>query len=167
MRRVNTAKLRILGSIWGVVGIIFILSAAIFRLLPHALEIFTVNLSLAQWSILFMWSVFMLYSEGYDGFYKRLAPRIIARAQVIARKGDLLAIVFAPAYCFGYFRAPRRQVIVSYIVLTLIVMAIIVVHHLPQPGRGIIDCGVILGLFYGLSCVAWKGFQVIAPRLRK
>lgn len=152
--------LRRIGAIWGVVGILALLGFAIWRLTPLAFHAVEMGLSSWQWFVMSVWVVFMIASEGYDGFYKRLAPRIAQRAQEIREKGTYLDIILAPLYCFGYFKAPLRRMLVSYTAIILIICAIIVVQQVAQPWRGIIDMGVVIGLFFGM-------ISIIAVSLRR
>lgn len=146
-------QLRYYGAIWGVAGIIALLCFAIYRLVPYATEALRSDLSILQWIILCAWCIFMIASEGRDGFERRIAPRIAARAEQIKTNGDNLSIILAPLYCFGYFRAPLRQMIVSYVAIAAIIIAVIAVHQFSQPWRGIVDCGVVLGLAYGVVAI--------------
>lgn len=147
------SAVRRFGALWGVLGIVGLLLWAIVRLTPYAYEALGSELKLWQWAVLLIWTAWMIVTEGYDGFQQRIAPRVANRAMLLYRNGDWLGVVFAPLYCFGYFRAPKRQLIVSYGVLLAIIAAVLVVHQLDQPWRGIIDCGVIAGLLYGIGTI--------------
>lgn len=151
---------RQLGALWGVTGILALLVWAIVRLLPYALEALQSELSAWQWAVLILWTAWMVITEGYDGFQRRIAPRIAERAQHLYKNGDFIEVLLAPLYCFGYFRAPRRQLVVSYAVLFAIIAAVLIVHQLNQPLRGIIDCGVIAGLLYGVGAIIVRSVRV-------
>ena len=155
--------MRTAGAIWGVVGIVALLAMAIGRLAPYAFEALRSDLSSWQWVIVAAWCAFMVFTEGYDGFYRRLAPRIIARARQLRRQGDWVSIILAPLYCFGYFRAPKKQMVVSYVAIILIVCAVIIVQQISQPWRGIIDAGVVVGLLCGVGAL----FIVAARGVRR
>lgn len=154
------AWLRYYGALWGVAGIIALLCFAIFRLTPYGLEALRNGLTPVQWLILVAWCGFMIISEGRDGFARHLAPRIAARAQQIKTDGDVASILLAPLYCFGYFRAPARQMITSYAAIVVIIIAVVIVHQFSQPWRGIVDCGVVLGLSYGVVAIVAKCISV-------
>lgn len=143
-----------------------VLAWAVYRLLPYALTALTSELSLWQWSVVVLWTVFMVVSEGYDGFQKRLVPRVLTRATQLARQGDWVEIVLAPLYCFGYIRAWRRQLLVSYGVVAAIVVAVVVVHQLPQPYRGMVDIGVVAGLNYGVVALLVCALRVMPAILK-
>ena len=150
------ARLRYYGALWGIAGIVALLSFAIFRLTPYGIEAIRYDLTPVQWLVLVVWSGFMIVTEGRDGFARHLAPRIATRAQQIKVDGDIVSILLAPLYCFGYFRAPVRQMIVSYAAIIVIIIAVVIVHQFPQPWRGIVDCGVVLGLSYGIVAIIAK-----------
>lgn len=135
---------------WGVGGIVLLLGFAIYRLLPHALESLHYGLAWWQWLMVGVWCIFMVVSEGYDGFQKRLVPRIYERAQKLRMQGGVIERIFAPLYCLNYFNAEVRRMAVAYLALVLIIGAVIIVHTIEQPWRGMIDWGVIAGLGYGL-----------------
>jgi xanthine/uracil permease len=50
----------------------------------------------------------------------------------------------------GFFHSERRRKIVTFTLTIGILIIIQVVHHVPQPWRGIIDAGVVLGLLWGI-----------------
>ncbi|MEL6216168.1 MAG: hypothetical protein AAFQ99_10895, partial [Pseudomonadota bacterium] len=85
----------------------------------------------------------------YRGFQQRFSPRFAARAISLKRNPSPLGFVFAPLALMGFFHAPMRRVI-GAIALTLGVVAIVLVYRaFPQPWRGILDFGVIVGLTWG------------------
>ena len=123
---------------------------AIYRLSIYAIGAFSFNFGLFEWSILTMWSIFMIFTEGYRGFQKNFSPRVVARAQYLARHGTVLEIILAPLFCIGYFKAPVRRMIAMYSLTLGIIVLIVIIHLLAvQPWRGILDSGVVLGLTYG------------------
>lgn len=147
----KSSAIRNIGAVWGVGGVVALLGFAIWRLTPHALELAETQLSLLQIIALVAWCVFMIYTEGYQTFGRRFAPRIVARAQYIARGATWPMIVFAPLYCIGYFGATKKRMITSYVIIVLIAAMVIAVSFVPQPWRGIIDTGVVLGLLVGIG----------------
>ena len=62
----------------------------------------------------------------------------------------------------GYFHATRRRLLTSYLVTVAIVGLIVLVRLAPQPWRGIIDFGVVVGLAWGVVSIV--GFVVRAVR---
>ncbi|CAA0079867.1 Uncharacterised protein [BD1-7 clade bacterium] len=161
MSESGISMLRKAAAIWGFVGVTSFLGFAVFRLYDNTFQAFESNLTLFQWVLLFANIVFMSYSEGYRGFQKNFSPRVAARIRYLKDSADLKSGLFAPAFCMGYFGTTRRRQI-SVIVLTLALMALIsVVRTLPQPWRGIIDAGVVVGLTWGLISLfvmVWLAF---------
>lgn len=162
----SSEKNRRLGAVWGVAGVGLLLLFAVVRLFPFAWELKISVLDIWQWIAIIGWSVFMLYSEGYMAFQKQFAPRVIARAQYIGRHGTLIQVVGAPLFCVGYFGASIRRIAVAYGLLVGIIGLIIIVHFIPQPWRGVIDAGVILGLVYGIICLMFFAYKALqSPHL--
>jgi hypothetical protein len=64
----------------------------------------------------------------------------------------------------GFFHATRKRKIVAYSLTTMIIVLIILVRHLPQPWRGIVDAGVLLGLGWGLVSVWIFSFKALVGR---
>jgi hypothetical protein len=139
---------------WGVLGFLALLGSAVWRLTPVALEPLQANM-LAWWQggLYLAWVVFMVYSEGYRGFHRQVAPRVTARALYLARRPRPLFAVLAPMFCMGLIHATRRRLITSWIVLTAIASLVIAVRQLPQPWRGMVDGGVVLGLAMGAASI--------------
>jgi hypothetical protein len=134
-------------------GITLILGSAIMRILPHIFDAFDLRLSFLQWITLILWCVFMVIAEGYRGFQKLFSPRVAARALHLIKHGRAVDLILAPLYCMGYFHATRKRIITSWSLTVGITLLVIIFRYLPQPWRGIVDSGVVLGLFYGLVWV--------------
>ena len=62
-------------------------------------------------------------------------------------------MLLAPAYCMAFFHATKRRLVVAWIVTAGVVVLIVLVGLTPQPWRGIIDAGVIVGLGYGVVSI--------------
>ena len=153
-----------LGAVWGVSGVVLILVYAIARLTVITLEAFDYSFAWWHWVLLVLNVVFMAHSEGYKGFHKAFAPRVVARSQVIAREPTFLRVLFAPLFCMCYFGANRRQLAVTYLLTSGIVVLITVFQQLDQPLRGVLDAGVVVGLSLGVASIAWFTIQVLTGR---
>jgi cytochrome bd-type quinol oxidase subunit 1 len=152
---------------WGVGGLAFMLGEALLRLLPVAWEpIASGTLTSAQWLVYAGWVAFNGYSEGYRGFQKAFSPRAAARAHHVARHGNLLQALLAPLFCMSLFHASRRGLTVAWSLLIGIVALVLVVKALPQPWRGIVDGGVVVGLAWGLLTLCTSALRtlVAGPR---
>ncbi len=131
------------------------LSFAIFRLAPIALELNAESLSPLHWAALLFSVVYMAYAEGYKGFHRGFSPRVVQRANYLRANPRWHHVLLAPAFCMGYIYATRRRQILS-ISLTLVVMGFVVVaKQLPQPWRGILDAGVVTGLSLGILSILY------------
>lgn len=140
----------IAGAVWGLAGITILLGVAITRVYAYAHEAWAYGLTPLQWVVAVLWALFMLVAEGYRGFQKQFSPRVVARARYLMANPRVVDIILAPLFCVGYFRATRRRKIVSWSLTLGIIGLVLLVRQLPQPWRGIIDFGVVLGLTYGL-----------------
>jgi len=140
-----------------------LLLRAIVSLTPKALDpILSGQMAWWQWLIMGTVCLFMLYAEGYKGFQKRFSPMVAARAVHLAEHPTLLRIVLAPLWCIGLFHAKRRRLIVSWSVLCGVTALIITMNFVPQPWRGIVDAGVVVGLTWGAGSLIWS--TVVAMR---
>jgi len=139
-----------IGAIWGFAGAFALISYAVWRLTPLAVDALDYQLTLLQWTLLIANVLFMAYSEGYKGFQLAFSPRVAARSLYLSRHPTTVRLLFAPLFVLGYFDATRRRMIISYLLTTMIIVLIILVHQLQQPWRGIVDAGVVIGLGWGL-----------------
>ncbi len=142
-----------LGALWGIGGLSWIFISALMRLFPHACEMTRMPLSGMHWFGLVISLLFMGYAEGYKGFQLKFSPRAAARALYLKNNPTPGRLVFAPLFCMGFFHATRKRKIVAYSLTGMIVLLIVLVRQLPQPWRGIVDAGVVLGLGWGLLSV--------------
>jgi len=138
-----------IASLWGLVGIGGLLISAIYRLVPRAMEAFHVGLTPPQWALLIVWTLVMGVLEGYRGFQQQFCPRTAARIRYLRDHPTLLRTLFAPIIGMGYVHAKRKTQITAISVTLGIVLLVVLVAHVPQPWRGIIDFGVVIGLSWG------------------
>jgi hypothetical protein len=148
--------------LWGVGGLALVLVEALLRLAPMAWEpIASGELSPFQWLVYASWVVFNGYCEGYRGFQRSFSPRAAARAHHVARRGSALDVVLAPLFCMSLLHASRRGLTVAWLLLTGIVLLVLLVKSLPQPWRGIIDGGVVVGLAWGLGSLCLSAVSTL------
>ena len=148
--------MRILIACWGLLGIFFLVGRAIWRLSEIAIEgIFgdAPPMETYHWVILGAWILMSAYSEGYKGFQKKFSPRTIARSWYLANNPTVLRLLLAPFFTMGFFHANRKTKITTYVMVTLITSLVLVMHQMPQPWRGIVDGGVVVGLVWGLTSI--------------
>lgn len=136
---------------WGIAQIALLLGSAVYRLTPLAIEPWRDGTLTSPQKLLFVgWIIANGYMEGYRGFQRRFCPRVVGRARELATAPTLVRTVLALPFCMSLFDAPRRQMIVQWIFLVALATLIAFVKTLPQPWRGIIDGGVVVGLVWGL-----------------
>jgi hypothetical protein len=141
---------------WGVVGVLALLGQALYRLTPLAIEPVEAGmLDGPKWALYIGWTIFNAYAEGYRGFQKSFSPRVVARAVHLARHPKPINVLFAPVYCMTLFDASRRRLIVARILVVSIMILVIIVKALPQPWRGIVDAGVVIGLAWGVLVIVY------------
>jgi hypothetical protein len=150
---------------WGIGGVCLLLVQALLRLTPIAIEPIADGMTGAQWGIWVVWVAANGYMEGYRGFQTRFSPRVVQRAFFLAKNPRPLHVVLAPVFCMSYFHAARRGKIVAWALLVFIVCAVIAIRFMPQPWRGIVDAGVVIGLAWGLVAIVvfWARALVQPP----
>lgn len=153
-----------IGPVWGLAGVALLLASAIYRLGPLALDALKADLRWYHLVFLFLVVAFMVYAEGYRAFQKGFSPRVAARARYLVTHSDLLHAVIAPLFCMAYVHAPRRRQVTSLAVTAGIIVLVILVRLLPQPWRGIVDAGVVVGLAWGLVSLVIFGVQALTAK---
>jgi len=147
--------LGIIAASWGLVGVLLILGKAIAGLFLLSLEALRFELTTLQWSLLIGNTAFMAYSEGYMGFQKKFSPRMAARIRHLTQSRSPIELVLAPLFCMAFFNAPKKRIVATYILFTMIVCLVLAFRILPQPWRGILDAGVVVGLLWGSLSIVW------------
>jgi hypothetical protein len=159
----NVRALAIAG--WGLLGVSALLGQAIVRLTPVALEPLRARLLGPSLAALYVgWVCLAAYSEGYLGFQRGFSPRVVARAAYLAAHPTPLRILLAPAFCMSLFHASRRGLIAAWGILATMIGLVVIVHHTPQPWRGIVDGGVVVGLVWGQLAILYCAARVLGGR---
>ena len=143
------------GFIWGVGGVLLLILFAIYRLAPMAWALEGSSMNLFHWAALIFSVVFMSYTEGYKGFHHGFAPRVVIRANYLKDNPHIIHIILAPLFCMGYIHATRKRKVISIGLTLMIICFILVAPMLPQPWRGIIDAGVVVGLSIGIISIIY------------
>lgn len=152
----SSSPMGTLAAVWGVLGVLALLSSAVVRLSPVAWSALTGPLDPLHYVFVVGWVAFMAYGEGYRGFQRAFSPRVISRAAWLRQNSTPVRLLLAPAFCMGFFHATRKRVIVSWTITAMVVLLIVGVKLLPSPWRGLVDAGVVVGLTWGMiAIVAW------------
>ena len=120
-----------------------------------ALELENSSMSMVHWLTLAFSVIYMAYAEGYKGFHLGFAPRVIVRARYLADNPRPLHVLLAPLFCMGYIYATRKRQIISFALTTMIICFVLIARSIPQPWRGILDAGVVVGLSLGVLSIAY------------
>lgn len=144
--------LRLTAAIWGILGVFVLLGLPIYRLSATAWQaIVSGEMQIIHWLLMGANVLFMAYSEGYQGFQKGFSPRVAARVRYLSEQAGWFNGLLAPFFCFGYFGTTRKRQIVVITLSLMLVAVVMLVGMLPQPWRGIVDAGVVVGLLWGLA----------------
>lgn len=147
--------MKAIGFTWGIGGVLLLLCFAVYRLTPMALALEHIQLSLQHWCALVFSIVYMAYAEGYKGFHMGFAPRVVSRANYLRNNPKISHILLAPLFCMGYIYATRKRKFLSIGLTLMIVCFILIAGLLPQPWRGILDAGVVVGLIIGIASILY------------
>jgi hypothetical protein len=147
------SALGVAAAVWGLAGVVALLVRAVSRLWPPAIDALAAPLDAAAWAFAAGSVLFIGFFEGYRGFQRGFAPRVVARAWHLARAPRPLHALLAPLFCMGLIHATRRRLITSWTVLSLIVGAVLALRLVAQPWRGLVDLGVVVGLVWGLAAI--------------
>jgi|TARA_B110000908_G_scaffold113131_1_gene132645 GT2 family glycosyltransferase len=120
-----------------------------------ALELVNSSMSQLHWLALAFSVIYMAYAEGYKGFHLGFAPRVVVRARYLADNPRALHVLLAPLFCMGYIYATRKRQIVSFALTVMIICFVLIARSMPQPWRGILDAGVVVGLSLGVLSIAY------------
>ncbi len=149
------------GALWGILGLTLIIGRGLVCLYPYVQELPESRLVWFHWVAIAASLLIMGYAEGYKGFQLKFSPRAAARARYLRENPTPIRVTFAPLFCMGFFHATRKRKIVAYALTTMIVLLIVLVRQLPQPWRGIVDAGVLLGLGWGLVSIWIFSFKAL------
>ncbi len=150
---------------WGVLGVMLLVAQPIVRLTPRVTEAIEGGLTTGQWIVLVAWVLLNAHAEGYRGFHRRFSPRVVVRAWYLGRHPRPAWALAAPLFCMSLVHASRRGLAVARGLVVGIVVLVLLVRQLPQPWRGIVDAGVVVGLGLGLLSLALHLVRALSGRL--
>lgn len=156
--------LGVLGALWGVLGVLASVVMGAVQLSRHAWDGLAAARGAGQIGFLLAVLAFFVYLKGYHGFQRRFAPRVVARALALARRPRALDAILAPLYCMGLFRASRVRVGLTWALFGFVVAMVVLLGRVPQPWRGLVDAGVVIGLLWGAAALAVHGLRALAGR---
>lgn len=127
-----------------------------------ALALENYSLTFFHWAALIFSIVYMAYAEGYKGFHLGFAPRVVLRAIYLTENPKIAHVLMAPIFCMGFIYATKKRQLLSIGLTLMIICFIILVRLMPQPWRGILDAGVVVGLSMGIMSIFY--FIYLAQR---
>lgn len=136
--------------LWGLGGFVLLMGFALWRLVPLSLEAFTYPWGWTHVVLFGANLLAMAWFEGYKGFQKAFSPRLAARCHHLLHHASWGQALLAPLVAMGFIHASKRRMITAWALTAGIVLVVLLYRQLPQPWRGILDAGVVLGLAWGL-----------------
>ena len=162
MNNKHTTNTGIIAVTWAIFGLLFLLCFACWRLSAYTFESLSMQLNWIHWLVMIGWAIFMAHSEGYKGFQKQFSPRFAARCKYLLANATWLQTLLAPLFCMAYFHAPRKRVVATWTLTIMILVFIFAFRYLPQPWKGLLDFGVVLGLAWGLVSTVIYCFKALS-----
>ncbi|MFT4820361.1 MAG: hypothetical protein ACI8PP_000541 [Candidatus Pseudothioglobus sp.] len=150
-----------LAVVWGVGAFVALLTTAIWRLSPLALASLDYDWQSRHYFVFFINFVVMAWYEGYRGFQLQFSPRFAARAAALYKQATPRQALLSPLILMCFLQAPRRRLIVAYLLAAGIAMLVALYRTLPQPWRGILDAGVVVGIAWGIIATVWVTFNAL------
>jgi len=149
----------ILAVSWAIIGLILLLGFACWRLSAYTIESFSMPLTWIHWLVFIGFTIFMAHAEGYKGFQKKFSPRFAARCKYLSHSVSLIQLLLAPLFCMAYFHAPKKRVIATFSLTLMIILFIFSFRMIPQPWKGLLDFGVVIGLAWGMLSTLYFSFK--------
>ena len=158
----NDKPITLIGIIavgWGIFGLLLLLGYACWRLSAYTIDSFSMPLNWVHWVVFVGFTIFMAHGEGYKGFQKKFSPRFAARSKYLLRSSNPIQLILAPLFCMAYFHAPKKRVIATWALTIMIIVFILTFRYIPQPWKGLIDAGVVIGLIWGIFSTTYYCFK--------
>lgn len=144
-----------LGAALGTLGVSGLLLGAVVGMGRFVREVDWGALSTIHWLLLLPYLAFMIGFKWYFGFHRGFSLRAARRIRLLAREPTALRVALAPLFSLSLVQAPRRRVLASWGLLLGLSAVVPLVRALPQPWRGLVDLGVMIGLGLGLLSLWW------------
>lgn len=151
--------MRLFAVIWALIGLFALLGFACWRLSAYTIDAFHYPLTWIHWLVFIAWAIFMWHGEGYKGFQLQFSPRFAARCKYLYSHATVLQTILAPIFCMSYFHAPKKRMLTTWGLTIMIICFIFAFRYIPQPWKGLLDFGVVLGLFWGMLTTAYYSFK--------
>jgi hypothetical protein len=160
----NTSILGTFAALWGLLGVLFNLGYAVYRVVPYSVAAFQMPLKWYHWIVMVAFALQMLYSEAYKGFHLKFCPRVTARMRYLRHHFNWRDALLAPIFCVGYYNASKRTKIVAYGIFIFVFVIVRLMQFIPQPWRGVIDVGVVVGLSAGMLSLIYHAIWAFSDK---
>ena len=156
--------MRWLAPSWAIVGFSGLMLWAIYRLALITVDALQMPMSVLAWALLIINTLFMAWSEGYRGFQQAYSPRFARRVVLLRTTESFPNMLLAPLFAMGFYGADPKRMRITYLIALLLVVVIIVFHQIPQPWRGVLDAGVVVGLSWGTLATWWHCYLALTGK---
>jgi hypothetical protein len=146
-------RLRRLGALWGVAGVLLVFGNGVVTLGTRGLATLRAGLEPFEWASLAVLTVLFVYGEGVRALQRRWIPFVLQRIGTLRASDNVLHHLLAPLYAMALIGAPRRALVYSWAGAAAIVLAVIIVARFPPPWRGITDFAVSAALAWALVVI--------------
>lgn len=139
---------------WGLTGVLALLLFAVYRLAHVSVDAIQMPaMAWYHWLVLVINVGMMAYAEGFRGFQQAFSPRVVARAAYLRQHWTPVRLMLAPLFCMAFFHATPRRRRVAWAISLMVVSLVLLFRLLPQPWRGVLDAGVVVGLAWGIVSI--------------
>jgi hypothetical protein len=144
-----------------------LIANALQRLIPVALQpLIQKDLTPEQIVIYIVWTLYMIYVEGYKAFHLKFSPFVVRRSLTLSENpSSFLKCLLAGPYCMGLFSATKKRMIISWSLMVGVFALVKVVKLLPYPWRSIVDAGVVCGLSFGTISIIYHYILAMLGRV--
>jgi len=137
---------------WAVCGVALTFVEAIVRLGSRALGA-AGSAEPLHYAVFVGLAATLTYFEGYRALQQRFVPGVVARAAELRASSPLLMRCLAPLYACALVGAERKTLLRAWSGVFAIVLAVVLVRHLPPLWRATVDGAVAAALTWGLSAL--------------
>jgi len=134
---------------WTLAGVAAVLGVAVVRLGARAVETLRTGLTGPEWVALLLLTGLFVYGEGIRALERRWVPFVVDRARSVSGRA-LPWRLLGPLYGMALVSTSGRLLLRAWAGVTAIVAAVLLVHALPEPWRGVIDFAVAAALLWGV-----------------
>lgn len=145
--------------LWGLLGVVLLFAAAVYRLGGRALETVSAGLGPWEWLALAVLTVVFVYGEGVRALQRRWVPWVIDRLRMLHDEPRAWYRALAPLHAMAFIGARPRTMAAAWAGSIAIFIAVLVVSRFPAPWRGIVDFAVASALLWATLVLIVTGMR--------